>query len=86
MVHQLKDKLDESREEMEQLQDEIKLFKDAVFVQREQALPFGNRNEPLSISSRKSATRSLSDEVQFIQEVLVPFFQKSVAHCLLCMQ
>lgn len=73
-MHQLKDKLDESREEMEQLQDEIKLFKDAVFVQREQASPFGDRNEPLSISSRKSASRSLSYEVQLIQKFLFHFF------------
>lgn len=63
MVLQLKNKLDESREEMEQLQDEVKLFKDAVFVEREQASPLGNRNDPLSFSSRKSASKLLSDEV-----------------------
>lgn len=63
MVLQLKNKLDESREEMEHLQDEVKLFKDAVFVEREQVSPLGNRNDPLSFSSRKSASKLLSDEV-----------------------
>lgn len=84
VVHQLKDKLDESREEMEQLQDEIKLFKDAVFVQREQASPFGDRNEPLSISSRKSASRSLSDEGSIFAKT--PLSQSDPKDCVTCGQ
>ena len=88
MVLQLKNKLDESREEMEQLQDEVKLFKDAVFVEREQVSPLRNRNDPLSFSSRKSASKLLSDEVLFESfqsffSFLFPFFYvKLVVHFL----
>nr|XP_058970734.1 TNFAIP3-interacting protein 1-like [Pocillopora verrucosa]XP_058970735.1 TNFAIP3-interacting protein 1-like [Pocillopora verrucosa]XP_058970736.1 TNFAIP3-interacting protein 1-like [Pocillopora verrucosa] len=84
VVLQLKNKLDESREEMEQLQDEVKLFKDAVFVEREQVSPLGNRNDPLSFSSRKSASKLLSDEGLII--VKTPLSQSGPESCETCCQ
>lgn len=46
--------------------DEIKLCEEAVLVKREQALEIEAGSGPLSGSSRKSAGRSLSDEVLYM--------------------
>ena len=66
VVHQLRDKLGKSKEEMELLMDEIKLCEEAVLVKREEALEIEAGSGPLSGSSRKSAGRSLSDEVLYM--------------------
>lgn len=65
MVQQLKDKIDQSREEIEEIQGEVKLFEETVHVKREQEPAAIVRNEPLSIGSERSmSTRSTSDEVK----------------------
>ena len=46
--------------------DEIKLCEEAVLVKREEALEIEAGSGPLSGSSRKSAGRSLSDEVLYM--------------------
>lgn len=66
VVHQLRDKLGKSKEEMELLMDEIKLCEEAVLVKREHALEIEAGSGPLSGSSRKSARRSFSDEVLYM--------------------
>lgn len=62
-MHQLKDKVDKSKEEIEQLQGDIKFFEEAVFVKREQASETEAGNEPLSVGSRRSLEKRISDEV-----------------------
>lgn len=83
VVHQLRDKLGKSKEEMELLMDEIKLCEEAVLVKREEALEIEAGSGPLSGSSRKSAGRSLSDE-----EIIVktPMMQTVVKTCESCGQ
>ena len=63
MVQQLKDKIDKSRKEIEEIQGEVKFFEETVLVKREQEPAVVARNEPLSIGSERSKTRSSSDEV-----------------------
>ena len=63
-MQQLKDKIDRSREEIEEIQGEVKFFKETVLVKREQEPAAVGRNEPLSIGSERSTTRSTSDEVK----------------------
>ena len=75
MVHQLKDKVDKSREEMEQLQGEIKFFEEAVFVKSEQASGMEAGNEPLSVGSSKTSCKLQFDEVYlYINCTLIPLF------------
>jgi len=62
-VQQLKDKLDRSREEIEEIQGEVKFFEETVLVKREQEPAAVGHNEPLSIGSERSTTRSTSVEV-----------------------
>lgn len=62
VVQQLKDKIDRSREEIEEIQGEVKFFKETVLVKREQEPAAVGRNEPLSIGSERSTTRSTSDQ------------------------
>ena len=64
MVQQLKDKIDKSRKEIEEIQGEVKFFEETVVVKREQEPAVVAQNEPLSIGSERSKTRSLSDEVK----------------------
>lgn len=64
MVQQLKDKIGRSREEIEEIQGEVKFFEETVHVKREQELAAVAHNEPLSIGSETSTTRSTSDEVK----------------------
>ncbi|XP_020624439.1 TNFAIP3-interacting protein 1-like isoform X1 [Orbicella faveolata] len=62
VVQQLKDKIGRSREEIEEIQGEVKFFEETVHVKREQELAAVAHNEPLSIGSETSTTRSTSDE------------------------
>lgn len=64
MVQQLKDKIDKSKEEIAQIQDEFKFFEETVLVNRDQESGAAVHNEPLSFGSQRSTTRSMSDEVQ----------------------
>ena len=63
-MHQLKDKIDKSRKEIEEIQGEVKFFEETAVVKREQEPAVVARNEPLSVGSERSKTRSLSDEVK----------------------
>ena len=65
MVQQLKDKLDKSKEEIEQIQGEVKFFEDTVLVKRDQGSAAAACNELLSIGSEKSRAGSTSDEVNY---------------------
>ena len=64
MVQQLKDKIDKSREEIEEIQGELKFFEETVLVKRKQEPGVVPQDEPLSIGSERSKTRSTSDEVK----------------------
>ena len=64
MVQQLKDKIDKSREEIEEIQSEVKFFEETVLVKRDQEPVAVARDVPLSIGSVRSTTRSTSDEVK----------------------
>lgn len=64
MVQKLKDKIDRSREEIEEIQGEVKFFEETVHMKREQEPGAVVQNEPLSIGSETSTTRSTSDEVK----------------------
>lgn len=83
VVHQLRDKLGKSKEEMEQLLDEVKSCEEAVFVEREQALEIKAGSGPLSGGSRKSEGKPLSYE-----EIIVktPMTQTRVETCESCGQ
>lgn len=65
MVQQLKDKIDKSKEEIEEIQGEVKFFKETVLVNRVQESAAVAHNEPLSIGSERSAGGSTSDEVNY---------------------
>lgn len=82
VVHQLRDKLGRSKEEMEQLLDEVKFCEEAVFVEREQ-LEIKASSGPLSGGSRKSEGKSLSDE-EIIAKT--PMTQTGVETCESCGQ
>lgn len=64
MVQDLKVKLDKSKEEIGQIQGEVKFSQEAVHVKREQKTIVAH-NEPLFDSSEKTAaaSRSTSNEV-----------------------
>lgn len=64
MVQQLKEKIDKSRDEIEEIQGELKFFEETVHMKREQEPAAVARNEPLSIGSERSTSRSTSDEVK----------------------
>ena len=65
MVQQLKDKIDKSREEIEEIQSEVKFFEETVLVKTEQEPAAVARDEPLSIGSGRSTNRSISHEVKY---------------------
>ena len=62
MVQELKEKLDKSKEEIAQIQSEMKFFREAVIVKRQHKSVLTNR-QLSSISSEQSAAASTSDEV-----------------------
>ncbi|XP_078383097.1 uncharacterized protein LOC144665683 isoform X2 [Oculina patagonica] len=62
VVQQLKDKIDKSKEEIEEIQGEVQFFEDTVLVNRDQKSGAAACNEPLSIGSQRSASGSTSDE------------------------
>ena len=70
MVQHLKDKIDKSKEEIEEIQGEVKFFEGTLLVKREQEPVAVVRNEPLSIGSDRSTTRSTSDEVNNMQSII----------------
>ena len=72
MVQQLKDKIDKSREEIEEIQGEVKFFEETVLVKREQEPAAVAPNEPLSIGSERSTTRS-TDEVKICNHLFECF-------------
>lgn len=65
-MQQLKDKIDKSREEIEEIQGEVKFFEETVLVKREQEPAAVAQDEPLSIGSEKikSIHVSTPDEVK----------------------
>lgn len=67
MVQDLKVKLDKSKEEIGQIQGEVKFSQEAVHVKREQKTIVAH-NEPLFDSSEKTAaaSRSTSNEVNML--------------------
>ena len=73
-MQQLKEKIDKSREEIEEIQGEVKFFEETVRVKREQEPAAVARNEPLSIGSERSTTRSTSEEVKICSNDLMVSF------------
>ena len=65
-MQQLKDKIDKSREEIEEIQGEVKFFEETVLVKGEQEPAAVAQDQPLSIGSEriKSIHESTSDEVK----------------------
>ena len=64
-MQELKEKLDRSKEEIAQIQSEIKFFQEAVLVKREHESALTNR-QPSSMHSEQSAAASTSHKVNII--------------------
>ena len=62
VAHQLKDKLGESKEEFERIQDEIKFFQEAVLVQTDPTL-CNTSQVPSASASERTGSRSSVEQV-----------------------
>lgn len=62
MVQELKEKLDKSKDEIGQIQSEVKFFEETVLVKREHETA-ASHSKPSFIGSEQSTAGSTSDEV-----------------------